>query len=72
MVGQINCDKDEELCKKFGVSKSDIIYWEPLEDHPVGVTNKILGTDAKEISKEVLLFLPEPSTLDEIGFEVKL
>ena len=72
MVGQVNCDKDEKLCTRFGITKSDIIYWEPIEDHLSGVTNKILGTDAKEISKEVLSFLPEPSTLDEIGFEVLL
>lgn len=70
MVGQIDCENNEELCKKFGVTDSDLVYWEPLEEHPDGVTHRISGTDAKEIAKEVLSFLPEPSMLDEEGYEV--
>jgi hypothetical protein len=71
MVGQVDCGNSEELCKKFGATtESCVIYWEPLEQHPVGVTHRILGTDAKEIAREVLSFLPEPSTLDEEGFDV--
>ncbi|PSN39443.1 DnaJ subfamily C member 10 [Blattella germanica] len=54
---------------RLGSGDSGLIYWEPLENHPEGVTHKIMGSDAKEISKEVLSFLSEPSTLDEIGFE---
>jgi hypothetical protein len=71
VVGHVDCDSNEELCKKLGTTtKSCVIYWEPLEEHPVGVTHRILGTDAKEIAKEVLSFLPEPSSLDEEGFHV--
>jgi hypothetical protein len=71
MVGQVDCHSSEELCRTFGATtESCVIYWEPLEQHPVGVTHRILGTDAKEIAKEVLSFLPEPSELDAEGFNV--
>jgi hypothetical protein len=71
MVGQIDCGSSEELCKKFGITaESSVIYWEPLEQHPVGVTHRIMETDTKEIAREVLSFLPEPSALDEEGFNV--
>jgi DnaJ family protein C protein 10 len=69
MVGQVDCHSSKELCGMFGATtESCVIYWEPLEQHPVGVTHRILGTDTKDIAKEVLSFLPEPSELDAEGF----
>ena len=71
MVGQVDCHSNQELCGKFGATtNSCVIYWERLEEHPIGVTHRILGTDTKDIAKEVLSFLPEPSELDEEGFDV--
>lgn len=71
MVGQVDCHSSKELCGMFGAAtESCVIYWEPLEQHPVGVTHRILGTDTKDIAKEVLSFLPEPSELDAEGFNV--
>jgi hypothetical protein len=71
MVGHVDCDSNKEFCEKFGTTaESCVIYWEPLEHHPVGVTHRISGTDAREIAKEVLSFLPEPAALDEQGFDV--
>jgi hypothetical protein len=71
IVGYVDCDSSKELCQKFGTAmESCVIYWEPLEQHPVGVTHRILGTDVKEIAKEVLSFLPGPAALDEQGFDV--
>lgn len=71
VVGHVDCDSSKEFCEKFDTTKeSCVIYWEPLEQHPVGVTHRLLGTDAKEIAQEVLSFLPEPAALDEQGFYV--
>ncbi|XP_066991442.2 dnaJ homolog subfamily C member 10 [Anabrus simplex] len=67
-VGVVDCATDGSLCDRLS-GDSNVVFWEHQKYSSDGIVHKIIGSDAKDIARETLAFLPDAIALNGEDFE---